>query len=126
MCGAATDCVLFIAQASSVFHTSKFRLFDNLTLFVSCIIHILNTGCAQIYKKIPAQKCKSWKNITGTQWSAQEFFLEMLRKEFFSWVGVVQQIQLRIEGRENGYLGGGSTLVRGFTQIANECDPYSD
>jgi hypothetical protein len=32
----------------------------------------------------------------------------------------VQQIQLRIEGRENGVLGGGSPLVRGSTQFAND------
>jgi hypothetical protein len=36
--------------------SSKFRLFHNATLFGSCIIHILNTGCAKIWKKIPAQK----------------------------------------------------------------------
>jgi hypothetical protein len=32
----------------SVFLSSKCRLFHNATLFGSCIIHILNTGCAQI------------------------------------------------------------------------------
>jgi hypothetical protein len=40
--------------------------------------------------------------------------------------GVFQQIQLRIEGRQNGDLGGGSPLVRGSTQFANEWNPYSD
>jgi hypothetical protein len=38
----------------------------------------------------------------------------------FFWGEGVQQIQLRIEGRENGDLGGGSPIVRGSTQIANE------
>ena len=30
------------------FFSSKCRLFHNATLFGSCIIHILNTGCAKI------------------------------------------------------------------------------
>jgi hypothetical protein len=33
----------------SVFLSSKCRLFHNTTLFGSCIIHILNKGCAKIY-----------------------------------------------------------------------------
>jgi hypothetical protein len=33
------------------FFSSKCRLFHNATLFGSCFIHILNTGCAQIWKK---------------------------------------------------------------------------
>jgi hypothetical protein len=37
---------------------------------------------------------------------------------FEGWGG--QQIQLRTEGRENGDLGGGSPLVRGSAQFANE------
>jgi hypothetical protein len=32
----------------SVFLSSKYRLFHNATLFGSCIIHILNTGCGKI------------------------------------------------------------------------------
>jgi hypothetical protein len=40
-------------------------------------------------------------------------------------VGEVQQVQLRTEGRENGDLGGGSPLVRGFAQFANERNAYS-
>jgi hypothetical protein len=35
----------------SVLFSSKFRLFHNSTLFGSCIIYILNTGCAKIKKK---------------------------------------------------------------------------
>ena len=34
-----------------LFFTSKCRLFHNATFFGSCIIHILNTGCAKIKKK---------------------------------------------------------------------------
>jgi hypothetical protein len=30
------------------FFSSKFRLFHNATLFGSCIIHILKTGCVKI------------------------------------------------------------------------------
>ena len=33
------------------FFSSKFRLFHNATLFGFCIAHILNTGCAKIWKK---------------------------------------------------------------------------
>jgi hypothetical protein len=36
------------------------------------------------------------------------------------WGRGFKQIQLRVEGRENGNLGGGSPLVRGSTQFANE------
>jgi hypothetical protein len=32
----------------------------------------------------------------------------------------VKEILLRTEGRENGDLGGGSLLIRGSTQFANE------
>jgi hypothetical protein len=34
----------------------KMPLFHNSTSFGSCIIHILNTGCANIFKKAPAPK----------------------------------------------------------------------
>jgi hypothetical protein len=40
--------------------------------------------------------------------------------EFFSVEGLVQQIQLRIEDRENGGLGAVAPPVRGSTQFANE------
>ena len=36
------------------FFSSRFRLFHNAIFFGSCNIHILNTGCAKILKKIPA------------------------------------------------------------------------
>ena len=36
--------------------SSKCRLFRKAIFFGSCIIHILNTGCAKISKKIPAPK----------------------------------------------------------------------
>ena len=32
------------------------HLFHNIIFFVSCNIHILNTGCAKILKKIAAPK----------------------------------------------------------------------
>ena len=35
----------------SIFSPSKCRLFHNATLFGFCITHILNTGCAKIWKK---------------------------------------------------------------------------
>jgi hypothetical protein len=38
------------------FFSSKCRLFHNATLFGFCIIHILNTGCAKIWKKISVAK----------------------------------------------------------------------
>ena len=38
------------------FFSSKCRLFHNATLFGFCITHILNTGCAKIWKKVRRQK----------------------------------------------------------------------
>ena len=38
------------------FLSSRFRLFHNAIFFGACNIHILNTGCAKILKKIPASK----------------------------------------------------------------------
>jgi hypothetical protein len=49
------------------------------------------------------------KSFVSVQWRAQQFCS-----------GGVQQIQLRTEGREKGGLGGGSALVRGPAQFANE------
>jgi hypothetical protein len=46
----------FKRAAISVLFSSKCRLFHNSTSFDSCIIHILNTGCAKILKKAPAPK----------------------------------------------------------------------
>jgi hypothetical protein len=40
------------------FFSSKCRLFHNATLFGFCITHILNTGCAKIWKIIRRQKVK--------------------------------------------------------------------
>ena len=44
------------AAHSPFFFSSICRLFHNATFFGSCNIHILNTGCAKILKKIPALK----------------------------------------------------------------------
>ena len=38
------------------FLSSKCRLFHNATLFGFCITHILNTGCAKIWKKKPRRQ----------------------------------------------------------------------
>ena len=43
----------------SIFSSSKCRLFHNATLFGFCITHILNTGCAKIWKKVRNQKVKN-------------------------------------------------------------------
>ena len=43
------------------FFSSKCRLFHNATLFGFCITHILNTGCAKIWKKIRRQKVNNRK-----------------------------------------------------------------
>ena len=40
------------------FFSSKCRLFHNAALFGLCITHILNTGCAKIWKKMRRQKVK--------------------------------------------------------------------
>ena len=44
------------AVRSPVFFSSRYRLFHNATFYGSCNIHILNTECAKILKKIPAPK----------------------------------------------------------------------
>jgi hypothetical protein len=53
------------------FFSSKCRLFHNATLFGFCITHILNTGCAKIWKKFRRQKVKvtrRWSVIGFTTW----------------------------------------------------------
>ena len=45
------------------FFSSKCRLFHNATLFFFCITHILNTGCAKIWKKVRRQKVNIEKNM---------------------------------------------------------------
>ena len=48
------------------FFSSKCRLFHNAILFGFCITHILNTGCAIIWKKIRHQKVKiDLKKVAG-------------------------------------------------------------
>ena len=49
------------------FFSSKCRLFHNATLFGFCVIHILNTECAKIWKKIRRQK------VNATQISTTQF-----------------------------------------------------
>ena len=44
------------AHSPFFFLSSRCRLFHNATFFGSCNIHILNTECAKILKKIPAPK----------------------------------------------------------------------
>ena len=44
------------AAHSQFFFSSRCRLFHNVIFFGSCNIHILNTECAKILKKIPAPK----------------------------------------------------------------------
>ena len=44
------------ATHSPFFSSSKCHLFHNAIFFGFCIIHILNTGCAKIEKKIPAPR----------------------------------------------------------------------
>ena len=53
------------AHSPFFFLSSKCRLFHNATFFGSCNIHILNTGCAKIWKKkIRRQKVKIHFNAT--------------------------------------------------------------
>ena len=54
------------------FFSSKCCLFHNATFFGFCITHILNTGCAKIWKKIRRQ------NVKTIIW--QEFLLPLSRK----------------------------------------------
>ena len=56
------------------FFSSKCRLFHNATLFGFCITHILNIGCAKIWKKKnPPQKVKMHKIIIFKTW----FFVKL-------------------------------------------------
>ena len=50
--------ILNILYNLHFFSPSKCRLFHNATLFGFCITHILNTGCAKIWKKVRRQKVK--------------------------------------------------------------------
>ena len=50
------------------FFSSKCRLFHNSTLFGFCITHILNTGCAKIWKKNRRQKVNTCFRIFLWQW----------------------------------------------------------
>ena len=45
------------AHSPFFFLSSRCRLFHNATFFGYCNIHILNTECSKILKKIPAPKC---------------------------------------------------------------------
>jgi len=47
------------------FFSSKCRLFHNATFFGSCIIHILNTGCAKILKGNSGAKVLTGQNMTN-------------------------------------------------------------
>ena len=49
------------------FSPSKCRLFHNATLFGFCITHILNTGCAKIWKKVRRQKVNFYPNFVHEQ-----------------------------------------------------------
>jgi len=48
------------------FFSSKCSLFYNSNIFVSCVIHILYTGCAKIKKLIPAPKCWTASYVWGS------------------------------------------------------------
>ena len=50
-----TECFKHAAH-SPFFLSSRCPLFHSAIFFGSCNIHILNTGCAKILKKIPAPK----------------------------------------------------------------------
>ena len=47
------------------FFSSKCRLFHNATLFGFCITHILNTGCAKIWKKkiVAKRLIRHWQEV---------------------------------------------------------------
>jgi len=51
------------------FSSSKCRLFHNATLFGSCIIHILNTGCAKFKRKFRRQRVNCELGPTESCWS---------------------------------------------------------
>ena len=55
---------------------SRCRLFHNTIFFGSCKIHILNTECANILKKIPAPKSKELSTVRVTTASYQNNILQ--------------------------------------------------
>jgi hypothetical protein len=65
----------------SVLFSSKCRLFHNSISFGPCIIHILNTGCAKILKKLRRQRVK---NIRIILYSFQNTIYKLVRNHFAS------------------------------------------
>jgi hypothetical protein len=59
----------------SIFSPSKCRLFHNATLFGFCITHILNTGCAKIWKKKSvAKRLKKKQHVCNViLWRLKQF-----------------------------------------------------
>ena len=69
------------------FFSSKCRLFHNATLFGFCITHILNTGCAKIWrkKKIRRQKVKAFQQSTQLVFQLNNY--QLSKKTFRRAVG---------------------------------------
>ena len=68
------------------FFSSKCRLFHNATLFGFCITHILNTGCAKIWKKVRRQKVNTHicsRTSRSRSLGLNEFYTKKFPNAFF-------------------------------------------
>ena len=73
------------------FFSSKCRLFHKATLFGFCITHILNTGCAKIWKKFRRQKvnCPSqWPRCLRRRSAAARLLRSCIRIPPGAWMSV--------------------------------------
>ena len=87
-----------------IFYSSKCRLFHNATLFGFCITHILNTGCAKIWKKIRRQKIKQAKQkatwISGLNFQFV-FGESTITKFIFTWITLINRKAVSDSHRTN-------------------------
>ena len=74
------------------FFSSKCSSFHNATLFGFCITHILNTGCAKIWKKIHHQKVK--KTVT------EKYQFEVFHCVFIIMVCTVSSDWIKLAGQK--------------------------
>ena len=76
------------------FFSSKCRLFHNATLFGFCITHILNTGCAKMWKKVRRQKVNiavyiglgGWRSSGYNTLTLRSVFIAIFRSKVTMWV----------------------------------------
>jgi hypothetical protein len=98
----------------SFFSSSKCRLFHNATFFGSCTIHILNTGCANIWKKKSGAKGLR----SGVNW--QIALQEKCLKQSGVKQGLVAHYELQVAGDDadvENMQGMGNTAMRPWSYL---------